>query len=535
MLGTDGQPLPHAHWSPLFLAAEASLVQRSGLLSFGHAYFRQAVRDRYLPTDEQRRAVHARLADYFHQRQQRQRQESDEFDPRALDELSWQLAEAADWERLYELLRDRQLIGQALRQAESDVRTGWVQLEAHSPHRLIDAYLPMTVDDVARDPYTASRLVGLLSLAGHDDGGIAITEAIVAYRRQQDDRQQLASELRLLAFRLSQRARDTRRREQVERAFELLEESERLCLAAGDVSGRIATLQERAETLARHERYPEALDVFHTVERLCQETNDLEQLAECLREQADVYCSLEQSAEALAVSRREAQLARELDDPEGLARSLESQATVARKCGEYETALACNREAQQLRRAPAHAGNRFWVRGGEALILMEQGRPEEALAIYREQEQVCRQLGFRVPLANLLHWIGDIELERGNRDGALACYREREQLYRSLGDLSGLRVALSQQGHAYWQSRDYAEGLERYRAEEEICRTIDDPRAVASSLTARALPERARPPRGGSGGLPAVRANRRTPRRHAVAVGIPHFRRTGFGWAGRAR
>ena len=48
LLGTNDEPLPRAYWSPLYLAAESSLVSRSGLISFGNEYLRQAVSERYI-------------------------------------------------------------------------------------------------------------------------------------------------------------------------------------------------------------------------------------------------------------------------------------------------------------------------------------------------------------------------------------------------------------------------------------------------------------------------------------------------------
>ena len=48
LLSSRDNPLPHAYWSPLYLALEESLVSRSGLLTFFHDYLRKAVQDRYL-------------------------------------------------------------------------------------------------------------------------------------------------------------------------------------------------------------------------------------------------------------------------------------------------------------------------------------------------------------------------------------------------------------------------------------------------------------------------------------------------------
>ena len=62
LLGSPQNPLPRAHWAPLYLAAEPSLVSRSGLIGFFHHYLREAVQHRYLPTEEHQRAAHLRLA-----------------------------------------------------------------------------------------------------------------------------------------------------------------------------------------------------------------------------------------------------------------------------------------------------------------------------------------------------------------------------------------------------------------------------------------------------------------------------------------
>ena len=91
LLGSDSNPLPRASWSPLFLALEDSLVNRSGLLNFFHDYLRKGVQDRYLSGDQAQKAAHLRLAGYF---------EHQEIDDRKVDELPWQLAGTEAWDRL---------------------------------------------------------------------------------------------------------------------------------------------------------------------------------------------------------------------------------------------------------------------------------------------------------------------------------------------------------------------------------------------------------------------------------------------------
>jgi nephrocystin-3 len=97
LLGSQDEPLPRAYWSPLYLALEASLVSRSGFLNFFHDFLRMAVNDRYLQTEEQKRASHLHLADYFEKR---------ELDERKVDELPWQLLQVESWERLKDCITD---------------------------------------------------------------------------------------------------------------------------------------------------------------------------------------------------------------------------------------------------------------------------------------------------------------------------------------------------------------------------------------------------------------------------------------------
>ncbi len=69
LLGSHGQPLPQAYWSPFYLAVESILILRNGLLSFSHDYLRSAVEQRYLETDRKKTLAHLRLADYFETRE----------------------------------------------------------------------------------------------------------------------------------------------------------------------------------------------------------------------------------------------------------------------------------------------------------------------------------------------------------------------------------------------------------------------------------------------------------------------------------
>ncbi|MCK4943271.1 MAG: DUF4062 domain-containing protein, partial [Candidatus Aminicenantes bacterium] len=120
LLSTAGNPLPRAVWSPLFLAVEQSLVNRSGLLTFFHEYFRQAIENRYVFDEKLKSEYHLKLADYF---------DAKELGTRKIEELPWQLAKSKAWERLFDLLPDQEFLLKAWEVDPYDVKIYWAQLE----------------------------------------------------------------------------------------------------------------------------------------------------------------------------------------------------------------------------------------------------------------------------------------------------------------------------------------------------------------------------------------------------------------------
>ena len=112
-LGSAGSPLPRAYWSPIYLAAGDSFVNRGGLLTFAHSYLRAAVEKKYLQSVEAKRTSHERLALYFEFSPLPAQIGTDgsiQFDEeaiatsRALDEEPWQLQAAFRWEALAQYL-----------------------------------------------------------------------------------------------------------------------------------------------------------------------------------------------------------------------------------------------------------------------------------------------------------------------------------------------------------------------------------------------------------------------------------------------
>jgi len=125
MLGKGKEPIPRRYWTPLYLAIENALVQRAGLLTFGHDYLRAAVHRRWLMDDKTAQPFRLHLAEYFGK--------IPELSDRKLDELPTLLRDTAQWERLKNLLADLPTFLK-LRKKERwkwELHGYWLALEGH--------------------------------------------------------------------------------------------------------------------------------------------------------------------------------------------------------------------------------------------------------------------------------------------------------------------------------------------------------------------------------------------------------------------
>lgn len=104
---------------PVLRQLRPYLLSRACLIDFYHRNLFKAVRERYLPSEEQQRQAHVRLADYFNAQEywleslEEQQRRAKTLPPtprpanvRKVDELPWQLLQAADWQRSEQLLTD---------------------------------------------------------------------------------------------------------------------------------------------------------------------------------------------------------------------------------------------------------------------------------------------------------------------------------------------------------------------------------------------------------------------------------------------
>jgi nephrocystin-3 len=470
VLGTDGEPLPSAYFSPLYLAAEQSLVSRAGLLGFSHDYLREAIGDRYLPTEEQQRAAHLRLADYFEAR-----------DPgmRRLDELPWQLVEASAWERLGTLLSDLPFLESAWDHDEYEVKAYWARLEANSPFRLVESYRPVREHPERHGDYLWT-IGSLLKDTGHLADALPLREHLVEHYRELGDQVWLQASLGNQALILAVQG-------QVEEALALHEEAEQICRELGHLSGLSVSLGNQALLLYRRGELEKAMALHQEEERICHELGDRAGLSESLGNQALILKARGDLEEAMALQKEKERICRELGDRTGISMSLANQGLILHLQGQLDEAMALLKEQERICRELGDRNELQRSLGNQALILKARGELEEALALQKEKERICRELGDRASLQVSLGNQAMILYSRGELEDAMALLKEQERICRELGDQAGLQTSLGSQALILTARGELDEAMALHEEEERICRELGDRHGLHRSLGNQAL------------------------------------------------
>lgn len=465
LLGSGDSPLPSAHWSPFFLAAEQALANRSGLIGFLHEHLRRAVERRYLEREPNRTSVHLRLANYFDSRR---------ADSRSVDELPWQLAEAEAWPRLQDLLADLDFFRRAWPGSEMEVKEYWARVEDHSSIRLADAYRdPISASDP--DPEWAFGLSKLLLDTAHVEEARTLLQRLVERCRARRDRVSLQRALVNLAVALQ-------RQEALERAEALLQEAAGISREQDDDAGLTTCLANRAAILLIREELQKAVELLSEQEQVCRRIEDQAGLALTLGNRAVANRRMGRLDDALTLHREEEEIYRRQGDIAGLNRSLDNQATILQSRGEWDAALSRYRESERICRRLGNLTELQISLGNQATILVDRGDLTGGMDLFVEQERICRQIGDLRGLQRAIGNQGAVLVRRGQPHEAMRHFREKEKICRELDDRGGLHLALGNQGQVLRSMGRLDEALELLAEQERICRQIEDMEGLQDAL-----------------------------------------------------
>ncbi|MEZ5177267.1 MAG: DUF4062 domain-containing protein [Acidimicrobiales bacterium] len=485
VLGPGGdQPLPHAVWSPLFLAAGESLALRAGSIGFLHEPLRAAVAARWLPTADDRAAAHRRLAGYFDRRP---------IGPRVVAELPWQLLQAGDWDALADALARPDLLAAAYRADLPLVRAAWTAVEASSPRRMADAYADVLADPAAH-PDRAWEVARLLTDAGHPTEALALHRHLVDRARAEGDERRLAGALANLGAALLGG-------DDVDEALVAFDEGEEIARRLGDEPLLQVALGNQGAALRARADLDGALAKMAEEEAICRRLGDLVGLQSSLSNQGAVAMDLRDHATATARFDEQERVARQIGDATLVNRALANQAQVLADRGDPEAALTLlGRQERECREHGDWAGLAPNL-VSRASVLLCAGPLPEAEAAATEAAEVATRLSSESTLARSLFLRATIAHQRGDHAGARALLDQHRPLVEALGDRSGLALALGERATLEREAGDPAAALALHAEEQRLYTELRDRSGVATSLSNQALARHAMGDPVGAAGL----------------------------------
>ena len=502
LLGANGDPLPHAVWAPLYLAAEEGLVTAGGYLRFATEVHRQAVEDRYQPGP----VAHARLATYF---------DAQPLGPRVVDELPWQQLAAGDLDGVARTISDLGFTDAAYRRVLPDLRRLWTRAEA-SGHAMADGYASLVAEPAA-DPGMAWQVARLLTDAGHLDAGIRLHRFLVDHARQQNrglsaalvnlgsaqwlqgdlDRadaslaeavaiERVTGDSSALRAALGNLAMVRRDRGDLAGARDLFAEEERLCRDADDQPGLQASLNNQAQLARQQGDTDRALQCAEQMEAVCRGIGDRTGVARAQAARATVLSDVGRIEDALPLYRAHADVCRDLGDARGLTESLINQAVDLQRLGRLDEGATVAREAEQHARAAGDLTLLARVLALRANGAIDARQWADAEALAREAELAARSEDAPAPLALALGALGMARREQGDNTGARAAHEEEERVALRMGDPGAIATARINLGAVDIVDGRLQDAMARYAQAEDAYVKIGADHALLPMLANRA-------------------------------------------------
>lgn len=120
-------------WSSLYMILEDFLFSSSGLLKLANKDIELAVEHRYCSSKERKKEIHSQLAKFF--------LELEGFEERKVEESTWQLEQAEQWEELKKAVCDLRMFDKLYKPSHwDDLARYWRKIEQNTEHEPVQAY-----------------------------------------------------------------------------------------------------------------------------------------------------------------------------------------------------------------------------------------------------------------------------------------------------------------------------------------------------------------------------------------------------------
>ncbi len=415
---------------PVLRQLRTYLMERGEIIDFFHRGLYKAIHSLYLKDDEDRKVYHLRLANYFKTLELFPLSKGGEgvvHNPRKVDELPWQLAQAQAWEWLYDLLAHLPFFEAAWRANEFEVKAYWARVEDNSSFRMVEAckYVLNAPEKFALE--CIWLIAHLLNDAGHPFESLSLRKYLLDCYRQKNDFVHLQASLGNLACILIKISR-------LNDAMEYLKEQESICLKIEDKDGLQSCFGNQAVILQTKGKLEDAMLLLERQLNICREIVNKESIQNCLGNQAIVYKIRGEFERAMNLLKKKERICRELGNIDGVRVSLGNQAIILKDIGKFKEAMELHKEEENICRKLGDKNGLAISFGNQAVILHALGKFDDAIGLHKKKAEICREIKYINGL--VLSLINQAIILAGNlhrQDESLPLAEEAYQLAKNCG------------------------------------------------------------------------------------------------------
>ncbi|WP_010200038.1 hypothetical protein [Bacillus sp. m3-13] len=433
ILGKGEEKLYSHVWSPLFLAIESNIVNNGSHIYLFHQYLRDAVEKKYFMEKGKKEKVHQRIVDHF------SKADMDSH----FTEIPWQLMKAKNWERLYSLLQNLNLLNKLWEYDRFEAQNYWEQIEENTKPwkktKTKDLTMLKGYQSIISTPEAYKikdvELIATLLEGKHPDEALKLQMYMKKHFEQKEEFEWLHKCIIRMAIHLKNKG-------EMDEALSLLKEQE---LRTTD----LAMLQEiigiQAEVLSYWGRYEDSMILLKQQESICLDNIGLEGgLHQSYGNQAIILQRKHRIDEAMDLLREKERICTEIGDKVGLQDCL----------------------------------------GIKGRIYKSQGSLVNALEMFNLQEEICRNIGKLNSLQSCLNYQAAClyEYNTNNIDIVIAKLKEQEVICTSLNHRDGLQMNYALHARILLSGRKFDSALNKLKSQESICRDLNNNLALQECL-----------------------------------------------------
>ncbi len=404
--------------SRLLLALDYHLVRRDGLFGFFHDYLRRAVERRYLGDDQNRHAIHLKLAEYFERGVRDSIAAGGTVSVRMASELAYQLHAAGEQDRLVECLSTMPVF--------------------------IELYFGQTEYELLR--YWSSMGNGI-DIAG-------------AYRRGIADWTMVDERVRTHG--IGAAASLLERLGNWSAAVELWQERLAVAIENADPSQEAFSRRSLGWLLQLRGEYGEAQSELTKALELWTELGDRMGVSSANAGLGVLYSNLGEYDRALECYQRHLSICEELGDRRNVSGAMLNIGVVFFSRGEYERALECFERQLSIGEETGDRGCIVTAYGSIGTLYHSRGDYDRALDSLQRCLNISEELGDRRTISGAIANMGTVYADLGEFDRALDCYQRWFNISEELEDRRGMAIAQGNMGNTYVDLGDYDRALDLF-------------------------------------------------------------------------